>query len=332
MKSLNWGVIGPGNIAGNFAKAMAVCENGNIAAVASRSEERAKNFAEQYAIPRVYTDYAELVNDPSIDIIYVATPHSFHYEQAKLCINAGKHVLLEKPSTINTGQIKRLIELASEKGVLLQEALWTRFLPCMTQLKEKLDAEIIGDIQYINSDIGFAFPMNPQGRMFNAKLAGGALLDLGIYSIAVSQYLLSDYPEKIQATGHIHELGVDVNTMVNLSYSAGRFSQFTTSCVAKSRNEMSIVGTKGRVVIPACFWDTTQADIFDLEDELIESINIPHLVNGFEYQIQQTMQSVLAGKSYSDEMPHQASVELMQIMDEIRDQIGLQFPAEIEAI
>jgi predicted dehydrogenase len=201
----------------------------------------------------------------------------------------------------------------------------------MIQLKEKLSNGIIGDIQYINSDIGFAFPVNPEGRMFNPKLAGGALLDLGIYSIAVSQFLFEDYPEKIQAMGQIHALGVDANVMVNMSYPYGRFSQFTTSCVAKSRNEMSIVGTKGRVVIPACFWDTERADIYNIDDEIIETIHTPHVVNGFEYQIQQTMESVLAGDRCSKAMPHQASIDLMKIMDEIRKQIGLQYDAKIEA-
>lgn len=331
MQSFNWGVIGPGNIANTFAKAIAPSKKGKILAVASRSKERAEDFANTYHIEKTYTDYQQMLADPDIDIIYIATPHNFHYQQAKMSLEAGKHVLVEKPSTVNAQQMQKLVALAQSKNLLLQEALWTRFMPSLSQLRQLLNEGIIGDIQYIQSEIGFAFQKREKSRLIKAELAGGSLLDLGIYSITVSQFLLQEHPHTVTAMGQLTEQHVDGHVLANMHYPSGRFAQFTCSMLAQTSNTMRIVGTEGYVNLPACFWDTDKVDVYR-DNELVQSIDIPHPVNGFEYQIEQSMLCIEQNKQYSDLMSHTDSVEVLNVMDTIRKQIGVQFPAEIEAL
>lgn len=331
MQSFNWGVIGPGNIANTFAKAIAPSKKGKILAVASRSKERAADFANTYQIEKTYTEYEQMLADPDIDIIYIATPHNFHYQQAKMCLEAGKHVLVEKPSTVNAQQMKALVALAQSKNLLLQEALWSRFMPCLLQLRQLLDEGIIGDIQYIQSEIGFAFQNREKSRLIKAELAGGALLDLGIYSITVSQFLLQEHPDTVTAMGQLTDQHVDGHVLANMHYPSGRYAQFTCSMLAQTSNTMRIVGTEGFVNLPACFWDTDQTEVFK-DNKLIQTIDIPHPVNGFEYQIEESMSCIEQNKLCSEVMTHTDSIAVLAVMDSIRQQIGVQFPQQIEAL
>jgi predicted dehydrogenase len=330
MRRFNWGVIGPGSIANTFAKAIASSKKGKILAVASRSKERATDFANTYQIEKIYTDYEQMLADPDIDIIYIATPHNFHYQQAKMCLEAGKHVLVEKPCTVNAEQMKRLVELAKRNRLLLQEALWSRFMPCLSQLRQLLDEGIIGDIQYIQSEIGFAFQKKEKSRLLKAELAGGSLLDLGIYSITVSQFLLQEHPDKVVAMGQLTDQNVDGHVLVNMCYPSGRYSQFTCSMLSQSSNTMRIVGAEGYVSLAACFWDTDTASIYR-DGILFRDIDIPHPVNGFEYQIAESMRCIEQNMLCSDVMPHCDSIGVLEVMDNIREQIGVQFPNSIEA-
>jgi predicted dehydrogenase len=331
MQSFNWGVIGPGNIANTFAKAIASSKKGKILAVASRSKERATDFANTYQIEKTYSDYQQMLADPDIDIIYIATPHNFHYQQAKMCLEAGKHVLVEKPCTVNAKQMQRLVELAHSKNLLLQEALWSRFMPCLSQIRQLLIEGIIGDIQYIQSEIGFAFQNKEKSRLLKAELAGGSLLDLGIYSITVSQFFLQEHPDKVEAMGHLTDQNVDGHVLANIHYPSGRYSQFTCSMLSQTSNTMRIVGTEGYVNLAACFWDTDTASIYR-DGKLVKSINIPHPINGFEYQIEESMQCIERNMQCSDLMSHTDSIEVLSVMDHIRKQIGVHFPGSIEAL
>ncbi|MFT7412914.1 MAG: putative dehydrogenase [Paraglaciecola sp.] len=331
MQSFNWGIIGPGNIANTFAKAIASSKKGQILAVASRSLERAADFAKTYQIEKTYSDYGQMLADPEIDIIYIATPHNFHYKQAKMCLEAGKHVLVEKPCTVNAQQMQKLVKLAQNKNLLLQEALWSRFMPCLSQLRQLLNEGIIGDIQYIQSEIGFAFQNTEKSRLLKAELAGGALLDLGIYSITVSQFLLQEHPDKVEAMGQLTDQEVDGHVLANMHYASGCYAQFTCSMLSQTSNSMKIVGTKGYVNLPAYFWDTDTASIYR-DNKLIQCIDIPHPVNGFEYQIEQSMRCIEQNMQCSDLMSHCDSIGVMSVMDDIRKQIGVQFPDSIEAL
>ena len=331
MQNFNWGVIGPGNIANTFAKAIASSKKGKILAVASRSQERAAEFASTYQIEKIYSDYGQMLADPEIDIIYIATPHNFHYPQAKMCLEAGKHVLVEKPCTVNAPQMQKLVELAQSKNLLLQEALWSRFMPCLSQLRQLLNEGVIGDIQYIQSEIGFAFQNREKSRLLKAELAGGSLLDLGIYSVTVSQFFLQEHPDSVNAMGQLTDQGVDGHVLANMHYPSGRYAQFTCSMLSQTSNTMRIVGTEGYVNLPACFWDMDTASIYR-DETLIQSIDIPHSVNGFEYQIEESMICIEQNMQCSDVMSHRDSIGVLSVMDDIRKQIGVVFPDPIEAL
>jgi len=331
MQSFNWGVIGPGNIANTFAKAIASSKKGKILAVASRSPERAAEFSHTYNIEKTYSDYKQMLEDPEIDIVYIATPHNFHYQQVKMCLQAGKHVLVEKPCTVNAEQMQKLVELAKSKSLLLQEALWSRFMPCLSQLRQLLNEGIIGDIQYIQSDIGFAFQKREKSRLLKAELAGGSLLDLGIYSITVSQFFLQEHPDTVKAVGQLTEQQVDGHILANMRYPSGRYAQFTCSMLSQTSNTMRIVGTEGLVNLPACFWDADSAFIYR-DDKLIQTIDIPHPVNGFEYQIEESMRCIEQNMLCSDVMSHRDSIGVLRVMDDIRKQVGVNYPSAIEAL
>jgi predicted dehydrogenase len=230
---------------------------------------------------------------------------------------------------INSVQCEKLIALAESRNVLLQEALWSRFMPCFRAVKQWIADGRIGDLHYITSDIGFAFGDDPQHRLNNPALGGGALLDLGVYSITISQFLMGEHPVNVQAIGMVSERGVDENTLVNMAYSDGRFSQFTCTVAAQASNSMTIFGSEGHIVLPRYFWNGNKA-ILKRDDQVVDTLEFVHRVNGFEYQIEESMACVSAGKLCSDMMPHRDSLAVMQAMDEIRRQIGLKFSDELE--
>lgn len=331
MKSCNWGIIGPGFIADMFAEALAPSPRGRLYAVASRDVAKAQTFADKYAAPMAYGSYQEMLNDDKVDAVYIATPQSLHYAQAKMCLEAGKHVLIEKPLTINAAQSERLITLAQGENLLLQEGLWSRFMPCFEQVRLWLDEDRIGDLQYICSDIGFAFGQEQGHRLHNPNLGGGALLDLGVYSITLSQYLLQENPSEISAMSHFGTRQVDENTSVNMRYPSGRFSQFTCTIAAQASNTMTLMGSKGRIVLPYMFWNGEKVILqqADMQDEVIE---FTHKTNGFEFQIEEAMNMIDKKQCCSAFMPHADSLAVMQTMDEIRRQIGLEFTPDAERV
>ena len=358
MTSFNWAIMGPGSIADMFADALKPSQKGVLYAVVSRDINKAQAFADKYSAdeashkaeadgashkadgafykadgtpPKAYGSYQQMLADPKVDVVYIATPQSLHFEQAKMCLEAGKHVLMEKPLTINAAQTEALIALAQEKQLLLQEGLWSRFMPCFEQVKLWLDEGRIGELQYICSDIGFAFGDREGHRLHNPALGGGALLDLGVYSITLSQCLMQEHPSEINAMSHFGNLQVDENTLVNMRYPSGRFAQFTCTIAAQASNSMTLMGSKGRIVLPYMFWNGNKASLQQegVQDEVIE---FAHRVNGFEYQIEEAMNMIEKNQVCSDFMPHGDSLAVMQTMDEIRRQIGLKFTPDAERI
>lgn len=331
MKKYKWGIIGPGGIAQQFAEALAGSEKGVLHAVASRNKQRGEEFANRFGASVVYDNYQALTEDADIDFIYVATPHSHHLSAAKICLEAGKHVLLEKPLTVNAQQTEQLIQLSKKNNVVFQEAMWSRFMPCYSQIKQWLDQKEIGELQYITSQIGFAFSDRTDHRLLNPDLAGGAILDLGVYSISISQFLLGEYPESIQAMADMDTVNVDRNTMVNMRYPSGAISQFTCTIAGECSNQMSLHGTKGSIVIPSFFWNGTKALMLK-DNQVVKELDFTHRINGFEYQIEGAMNCLEQGLLCASVMNHQDSLNVMQTMDEVRRQIGLKYDAKIESL
>lgn len=324
MEKFKWGLIGPGLIAEKFAEDVQATENSVLYAVASRSG--ARKFVKRFNVPVVYDSYEALAADPNVDGIYIATPHRFHYGNAKLCLEAGKPVLCEKPLTVNQAESADLVAISREKNVFLMEALWSRYLPALRQVRAWLDDGEIGELIMVRSDFCIFKRGELHERWLNPELAGGALLDLGIYPIAVSQWVIQENPEIVQSVGILGETGVDHRLAVNMQYPSGAIAQFMTSFDFPMKNEMVIQGTDGFIHIPHSFW---QADSVVLEkggkSRLLE---LPFRKGGFEYEIEEAAVCIRAGKIESESMTHEDTLANMRVMDEIRAQIGLKYPFE----
>jgi predicted dehydrogenase len=325
-QKFKWGVIGPGRIAQQFANGLKVIEDAALYAVASTNAERATAFAEKNGGEKTYNSYEALVADPKVDAVYVATPHRYHFENVILCLNAGKPVLCEKPLTVNAAETKKLIETSRAKKTFLMEALWTRCLPIYGQIREWLDAESIGDIKYMCSTFGFVAPKAEDDRWYNPELAGGTLLDMGIYPISVSQWVSGQEPQSFSVQAILGKTGVDELTAVTLKYPNGAISQFNSNFLVKNTNDFLIYGTKGHIHIHPNYWGASNASLITEDQEL--TVSKPLMGGGFEYQTQEAMKCVRAGLLESPKMTHAESLANMELMDKIRAEIGLKYPFE----
>jgi len=324
MEELNWGVLGPGKIAKSFASDLSLVDGSVISAVASRSLERAQTFAEAYEINRAYGDYKSLIQDSDVDIVYIATPHNSHMEYAIEAMEAGKHVLCEKPIGINKSQVQKMIDVARRNGVFLMEALWSRFNPSIEEVLAKINEGIIGEINYVNVDFSVYRDFPEDGRMLNMELAGGSLLDMGIYPVFLS-YAVLGYPDQILSTAQFHKTGADIQTAAILKYKkavANILSGFNT----QSDMIAKIHGTAGRITINSR-WHEAQGYQIIKGEEVIDH-KLPTLGRGYSYEIMECMSCVSKGLVESPKWTHQNSLDVVGIMDEIRNQIGLKYPVE----
>lgn len=322
---VRWAILGAGKIAQAFAKDLTAVNNAELVAVAARDKERAQIFAEEYNIPFVYS-YEELYNSNEIHAVYIATTHNFHYEQCVQCMEHGKHVLCEKPVTINDGQFKKLARLAIEKQVFFMEAMWTYFLPAIQKARQWLQEGKIGKLKVIGVNFGFPMPKNLTGRMYNINLAGGALLDLGVYPIAFSTYFMNRKPDAITASGVLTETGVDERTGIILQYGDVTATLFN-SMVNIMTNKGMLYGEKGYIEIPD-FYKSTAAFLYDDFHNLLETFEDARITKGYNYEIQHATDAILQHKAESDVIPHSRSNEIQEIMTEVRKQIGLVYPGE----
>ena len=325
-RRFNWGIIGPGRIAHQFASGLRVIEEAALYAVASSSVERAQAFAEQYASEKTYTSYEDLVNDPQVDAIYIATPHRFHFDNALHCLKAGKPVLCEKPLTVNAAEARQLIEVSRANNVFLMEALWTRYLPIYQQIRQWLEARAIGDLRLLVSTFGITVPQDQADRWLNPELAGGTLLDMGVYPIAVSQWVMGQMPQSFSAQAYLGRTGVDELTAGLLMYENGVISQFNSSFITDGVNEFVIYGSTGHIRIHANYWAATQATLVANGQSL--TISKPFRGSGFEYQTEEAMRCIRAGLLESPGMSQTHTLANMELMDRIRAEIRLKYPFE----
>ena len=321
-----WGILGPGRIAHRFAQALGEVKDARLQAVASRSAERAGDFAAQYGAPAAYDSDEALASDPAVDAIYIATPHRFHHAQARLCLQAGKPVLCEKPFTVNAAQALDLIQLARTQNLFLMEALWSRYLPIYRQVRTWLDGGEIGEIRLVSSTFCFQPERDPSDRKFNHALAGGALLDLGIYNVSLSQWAIGEDPSALSAQARVGDTGVDELTAVTMAYPGGAVAQFACSLLFDAVNDLTIYGTKGHIRIHPKFWESTRTTLAVGGSESAASLRFRR--NGFEYEIEEAMHCLRSGRRESEGMPLAATLANMKTMDQIREQIGLKYSFE----
>lgn len=327
MKNINWGILSTGTIAKKFATTFSqLADCGNVVAVASRNIETANQFAGDYHIAKAYGSYAELAGDPDVDVIYIATPHSFHYENAKLCLENGKNVLCEKSFTTNVAQAIELMQLAKTKNLFIMEAFWTKFLPAYELLKETMDKSVIGEVTHFRAQFGFAPTGARYIRKFDPALAGGALLDIGVYAIGVAAMILGYKPQKIYSSAIMGEYSTDKFDSIMLEYENGITAHLITTIGSIMEQQAVIFGTKGHIVLS----DFSAMQKFEvvLNDGNKYTVESPFLINGFEYQIRETERCLKAKKIESDIMTHQNTIDVISLMDNARSDWGLSFPCE----
>ncbi len=323
---VNWGIIGTGNIAKTFVDEFNYINDGRVLAVASRTQEKASKFAEEYDIKKAYGGYEALVKDEDIDIIYIATPHNFHYENTILCLENNKSVLCEKPIAVNLEQTRKMVNMAEEKELFLMEAMWTYFLPAINKAKEWITQGKIGDIHLLTAQFGFRTEIDFNNRLFDLKLAGGALLDVGIYPIALSNLFLKEDPIDIKAAGYINpKTKVDEHDSIILKYKNGAIAQLTCSIQAEFEDDLFIYGTDGTIHIPD-FWKASKVTLNNKDGKEIFEDKRNSL--GYNYEIEEVNKSILSDNTESKIVTFKDSISNMAILDQVRRIIGLKYPFE----
>jgi predicted dehydrogenase len=321
-----WGILGTGGIARLFVADLMLTGH-HVVAVGSRSAETAEAFASEFGIAQAHGSYGALVADPSVDLVYVATPHTRHHEDATLALSAGKHVLVEKPFTINATEAESLVSLASEHKLLILEAMWTRWLPHMIAVRNLIADGAIGDIRSIIADHTQKLPADPAHRINALELGGGALLDLGVYPISLASDLLGT-PVSIEATATFKETGADAETGILLRHAHGRTAVIYTASNAPGPNRAAIVGTDGRIEIDSVWYTPTSFRLYDADDNVVSTYESEVPGRGMQFQAAEAERLIAAGQLASETLPPSESVSIMATMDQIRQKIGLRYPTE----
>ncbi len=325
-KYLRWGIVGTGAIAKKFAEGLSLVSNAQLIAVASRSAKRAKEFCKKYKLSYCHTSYQDLADNPNIDVVYIATPHTMHKRDTLMCLEAGKSVLCEKPFAMNANEAEHMIRTAKDLNLFLMEAMWVRFLPLYRKVKSWLDEKTIGDIRLVESNFGFRASWLPKKRLLNKDLGGGALLDVGIYPVSLSSWIFKQAPSKIVCTSHIGKTGIDEQTGCLFLYSSGAISVLTCSIRTNTSQETAIYGTKGNIKILSPCWRATKATI--TASGFSQSVYIPLEGNGYNYEASEVTERILARETESRTMSLEETLSIMKTMDNIRSQCRLKYPAD----
>ena len=325
-RSIKWGIVSTGRIARRFAEAARLCGGAELLAVGSRTQVRADEFGQELDIPRRYGSYSELFRDSDVDAIYVATPHPFHKQNAIDALNAGKAVLCEKPLTVNASEAKELVETARNRNVFLMEAMWKRFVPSMAKLRELLSQEVIGEPRMLTVDLGYRHEWEPDGRFLNPELAGGALLDLGVYVISLGSMIFGR-ASRVTGLAHIGPTGVDEQASAVLGYDKGQLAVVAFAVRTALPGEAIIAGTEGSIRIDKHWLSGSRITVSrgNGEDEIFD---VPCAENGYVYQIEEVVRCLQAGRTESSIMPLDESLSIMDTMDELRRQWKVSYPFE----
>ena len=327
MTGLRWGILATGGIAHAFADDLRTAGL-DIAAVGSRSRGSAARFAEEFSIARAFGSYEELATDPDVDIVYVATPHPAHVENARLAPEAGKHVLVEKPFTLTAAEASELRELGAREGLLVMEAMWTRYLPHMARIREILAAGTLGDVRAVSADHTQRISTDPAHRLNALELGGGALLDLGVYPVSFVWDVLGR-PTTVRATGRLLETGADSEVATIMTHQDGAISTTLSSSRAAGPNTAHILGTEARIDIDRTWYAPTTFRVTTAEGTVQEEFAAePFEGRGMFFQALAAERYVAEGRTSSDILPIDESVEIMGVLDEIRGQIGVRYPQE----
>jgi len=326
---IRWGILGTGKIATAFAKALLDTPDAKLVAVASRTADSANKFGAEFGVTRCHGTYQGLADDDQVDVVYIATPHPMHHENALMCLNGGKAILVEKSFTMNRREAEDIINLARAKNLFVMEAMWTRFMPAVVEAKRIVDSGEIGVPGHISADFGFTSDAGPDHRLFAPELGGGALLDLGIYPLSIASYFLGDV-ESVTAQAEMAATGVDMQTAFTLKHKSGGVSSCGCSLRVRTPTELTISGSKGYVRLTDRFHSTEKivVTLMDSASRSERTLTIPRIGNGYTHEAREVGRCLREGLIESPVMTHAQTLNLMGTMDDIRSQIGLRYPAD----
>lgn len=323
---MNVAILGAGNIACKMAAAINALDGSVCAyAVASRDLEKAEAFREKWGFQKAYGSYEQMLEDSQVDLVYVATPHSFHLPHAKLCIDYGKPVLLEKPMTANAKQAAELFAYAEEKNVFITEAIWTRYMPSRQLINQVIDSGIIGKPYMIMANL--SYPIDQKRRMTDPHLAGGSLLDMGIYCLNFASMVFGDDIADIRGTCTYCDTGVDCQESITLTYKDGRIAVLTSSMMVASHRLGIIYGTTGYIHCTNIN-NVEKIEVFNEDHLLVQTIDVPPQINGYEYEVLACQRELAKGGKSCEEMPHEETLRMLQWMDKLRSDWGIRYPFE----
>jgi predicted dehydrogenase len=325
-ETVRWGILGTGKIAKAFATALKDTPGAVLAAVASRNVASAQAFADEFGAAAAFGSYQELADAPGIDIVYIGTPHPMHAENAKMVLNCGKAVLCEKAFTMNRREAEEVVALARAKNLFLMEAMWTRFMPALAEVRRIIASGEIGPVHQVSADFGFAATKDPAHRVNNPDLGGGALLDLGIYPLSIAAALLGPVTEVV-AQAEMGDTGVDIQTNFSLRHEGGGMSMSSCSFKTRSPAELTVSGELGHVRMNTMFHRTTSVTVATSDGT--RTVATPYLGNGYVHEAMEAGRCLRAGLIESPGMTHAETIALMGVMDTIRSQIGLKYPSDL---
>ena len=325
-QKIHLGIIGTGNMAHEFARGVYHAGNIELVAVASRSRQAAERFAHEFDVPKYFPDYAALAADPGIDLVYISTPHSCHFENSLLCLEHGKGVICEKPFTINAREANLLIEKARAKRLFLMEAMWSRYIPAIVRLRDLLAQNAIGRVQLMIAGGAFMPDFDPESYLFRPDLGGGVLLDAGVYLVSMASMIFGS-PGKILAAGSLGSSGVDEHDAIVLQHENAALASLYVSLRGRASPDITLLGDRGKIhVHPPLF--APRALTLSMYGQPDEVLQLPFEGNGYQFEAMAAADCILRGQTESAVMPLDETLSIMRTMDEIRRQLALKYPME----
>lgn len=319
------GILGAGNIARKMAATVSEMEHVEAHAVASRDLQKARDFAQKWNVRKAYGSYEEMLSDPEIDLVYVCTPHSLHFEHMMMCLEKGKHVLCEKSFTMNADQARKVLAYGKEKKLLVAEAIWTRYLPMRLVLDQILERRVIGEPHALTANL--CYPVKGVKRLIDPALAGGALLDVGVYPINFAMMVFGNNIESIESSCIKTDSGVDESNSITLTFKGDKMAVLHSSMVSTSDRRGAIFGSRGFIE----FLNINNCEginVYDKDYNLVETYKPFKFITGFEHQVEACRKAIEEGELECKQMPHSEIIKVMEVMDALRSQWGIRFPGE----